>query len=43
MKCYDIGFIQTYIDGELSHDIRKEFTKHLDTCEPCQDLLIQIS
>ncbi|MEC2520165.1 DUF4179 domain-containing protein [Bacillus cereus] len=43
MKCYDIGFIQTYIDGELSHDIRKEFTKHLDTCEACQDLLIEIS
>ena len=43
MKCYDIGFIQTYIDGELSHDIRKEFTKHLDTCEACQDLLVEIS
>ncbi|MGQ7876836.1 DUF4179 domain-containing protein [Bacillus sp. 1A] len=43
MKCYDIGFIQTYIDGELSHDIRKEFTKHLDTCEACQDLVVEIS
>ncbi|MFJ6291232.1 DUF4179 domain-containing protein [Bacillus thuringiensis] len=43
MKCYDIGFIQTYIDGELSHDTRKEFTKHLDTCEACQDLLVEIS
>ncbi|OXB98666.1 MULTISPECIES: DUF4179 domain-containing protein [Bacillus] len=43
MKCYDIGFIQTYIDGELSHDTRKEFTKHLDTCEACQDLLGEIS
>ncbi len=43
MKCYDIGFIQTYIDGELSHDIRKEFTKHLDTCEACQDLLVEIN
>ncbi|QWI15456.1 DUF4179 domain-containing protein [Bacillus wiedmannii] len=43
MKCYDIGFIQTYIDGELSHNIRKEFTKHLDTCEACQDLLVEIS
>ena len=43
MKCYDIGFIQTYIDGELSHDIRKEFTKHLDTCEACQDLLVEVS
>ncbi|MDA2385729.1 DUF4179 domain-containing protein [Bacillus cereus] len=43
MKCYDIGFIQTYIDGELSHDTRKEFTKHLDTCKACQDLLVEIS
>ncbi|AWC34748.1 MULTISPECIES: DUF4179 domain-containing protein [Bacillus cereus group] len=43
MKCNDIGFIQTYIDGELSHDTRKEFTKHLDTCEACQDLLVEIS
>ncbi|MFE9080801.1 DUF4179 domain-containing protein [Bacillus mobilis] len=43
MNCCDKGFIQTYIDGELSHDTRKEFTKHLDTCEVCQDLLIEIS
>ncbi|MGA4467122.1 DUF4179 domain-containing protein [Bacillus bombysepticus] len=43
MKCYDIGFIQTYIDGELSHDTRKEFTKHLDTCAACQNLLVEIS
>ncbi|ADE72363.1 MULTISPECIES: DUF4179 domain-containing protein [Priestia] len=43
MNCYDKGFIQAYIDGELSHDTRKEFTKHLDTCEICQDVLIEIS
>ncbi|MGG0759835.1 DUF4179 domain-containing protein [Bacillus paramycoides] len=43
MKCYGIGFIQTYIDGELSYDTRKEFTKHLDTCEACRDLLVEIS
>ncbi|MGE7635741.1 DUF4179 domain-containing protein [Bacillus paramycoides] len=43
MKCYGIGFIQTYIDGELSYDTRKEFTKHIDTCEACQDLLVEIS
>ncbi|WP_312469276.1 DUF4179 domain-containing protein [Neobacillus sp.] len=43
MNCCDKGFIQTYIDGELSRDTRKEFTKHLDTCEVCQDLLIEIS
>ncbi|MCY8504893.1 DUF4179 domain-containing protein [Bacillus atrophaeus] len=43
MNCYDKGFIQAYIDGELSHDTRKEFTKHLDTCEVCQDVLVEIS
>jgi hypothetical protein len=43
MNCFDKGFIQTYMDGELSPNTRKEFTKHLDTCESCQDLLIEIS
>lgn len=38
-----MGFIQTYIDGELPYDTRKKFTKHLDTCQACQDLLIEIS
>ncbi|WP_459503462.1 DUF4179 domain-containing protein [Bacillus sp. C1] len=43
MSCYNKGFIQTYMDGELSHDKRKEFTIHLDTCESCQDVLLEIS
>ncbi|MGE6504034.1 DUF4179 domain-containing protein [Bacillus wiedmannii] len=43
MSCYDKGFVQAFIDGELPHDKRKEFTKHLDTCEVCQDSLLEIS
>lgn len=43
MNCYDKGFFQAYMDGELSHNTRKEFTKHLDTCEVCQDTLLEIS
>ncbi|WP_068791760.1 DUF4179 domain-containing protein [Brevibacillus laterosporus] len=43
MNCYDMGFIQAYIDGELPYNTRKKFTKHLDTCEVCQNLLAEIS
>ncbi|MFJ7890475.1 DUF4179 domain-containing protein [Lysinibacillus xylanilyticus] len=43
MRCYDKGFIQAYIDGELPHDTSKTFIKHLDTCEICQDALVEIS
>ncbi|RFB58537.1 DUF4179 domain-containing protein [Bacillus sp. dmp5] len=43
MNCYDMGFIQAYIDGELSDRTRKEFTKHIDTCSACQELLLEIT
>ncbi|WP_439874519.1 zf-HC2 domain-containing protein [Bacillus mycoides] len=43
MNCYDVGFIQAYMDGELPYETRKEFTKHLDTCNACQDSLLEIS
>ncbi|EEL62071.1 hypothetical protein bcere0025_51310 [Bacillus cereus F65185] len=38
-----MGFIQVYIDGELSDRTRKEFTKHIDTCSACQELLLEIT
>lgn len=38
-----MGFIQAYIDGELSDRTRKEFTKHIDTCSACQELLLEIT
>ncbi|HFJ9279706.1 hypothetical protein AT278_16345 [Bacillus cereus] len=43
MNCYDMGCIQAYIDGELSDRTRKEFTKHIDTCSACQELLLEIT
>ncbi|CAM4293947.1 membrane protein [Bacillus manliponensis] len=41
MNCNDIGFIQAYIDGELSSDSKKKFLKHLNTCKDCQSLLTE--
>lgn len=38
-----MGCIQAYIDGELSDRTRKEFTKHIDTCSACQELLLEIT
>lgn len=43
MTCYDMGLIQAYIDGELPRDARKQFIQHLDTCEDCQKVLIELS
>lgn len=36
MKCYDIGILQAYIDGELSPPIMQRVAQHLDICEVCQ-------
>ncbi|WGX77783.1 sigma-70 family RNA polymerase sigma factor (plasmid) [Paraclostridium bifermentans] len=36
MKCYESGELQAYIDGELSLDMMKKVSKHLDGCEVCQ-------
>lgn len=43
MTCYDMWLIQAYIDGELPRDARKQFIQHLDTCEDCQKVLIELS
>lgn len=38
--CKDcIDFIDAYIDGELSGDVRAEFEEHLEKCPPCIDYL----
>lgn len=42
MTCYNRGFIQAYIDGELHRDARKKCIQHLDTCEKCQQTLIEL-
>lgn len=36
MKCYDSGILQSYIDGELSSEMMKKVSKHLDSCKVCQ-------
>ncbi|PEA55707.1 hypothetical protein CON64_06075 [Bacillus pseudomycoides] len=43
MKCQDIGFIQTYLDGELNRDERKQYIQHLDQCKACQQKLEEVS
>ena len=43
MTCYEMGSIQSYIDGELSREERKQFIKHLDKCMECQNLLIELT
>ena len=45
MKCYDIGILQAYMDGELSPKMMQSVAQHLDVCEMCQkqfDELIEI-
>jgi hypothetical protein len=39
MKCQDNGFLQSYIDGELEIDERKQFEHHLGQCEKCRETL----
>ena len=36
MKCYDIGILQAYIDGEISPKMMQRVAQHLDICEVCQ-------
>ena len=43
MTCYEMGSVQSYIDGELSREERKQFIKHLDKCKKCQNLLIELT
>ena len=38
--CKDcIDFIDAYIDGELSGDMKERFETHLEKCPPCVDYL----
>jgi hypothetical protein len=41
MRCPDIGFIQSYVDGEVSRDMRKAFATHLEHCSDCRTSLEQ--
>ncbi|NEU05441.1 MULTISPECIES: zf-HC2 domain-containing protein [Clostridium] len=46
MKCYDTGILQSYIDGELSPEMMKKVSNHLDKCKVCQsefDKLLELN
>jgi len=34
-KCYDIGMIQAFLDGELSSDLAAKVTNHIAACDAC--------
>jgi len=34
-KCYDIGIIQAFLDGELSSDLAAKVTNHIAACDTC--------
>lgn len=39
MTCQEIGFVQAYLDGELTREERKSFAQHLEFCPSCQRLV----
>lgn len=39
MDCFEEGFLQMYIDGEVSEEGRKLIEDHLNNCEACQSKL----
>lgn len=34
-KCHDIGTIQAFLDGELSHDLAQKVSRHIALCDDC--------
>ena len=36
-ECFDIGVIQTFVDGELSLEKTEDVLRHLSTCEACTE------
>jgi len=34
-KCYDIGIIQAFLDGELASDLAAKVTNHVAACDAC--------
>lgn len=41
-KCYDIGSLQAYIDGELDIKERKDLENHIVQCRKCSDALNEL-
>jgi hypothetical protein len=40
-RCFEIGTIQAFLDGELSHKLVEEVTHHITLCDSCAILLTQ--
>ena len=38
-KCFEIGRIQAFLDGELTPDLSARFTNHVADCDACAALL----
>ena len=44
MNCYDFELnISAYIEGELKQTVRENFGQHKDTCNNCEEKLVDIS
>lgn len=40
-KCFDIGIIQAFTDGELSSDLQEKVIGHIALCDNCANLLTE--
>jgi hypothetical protein len=40
-KCFDIGTIQAFLDGELKSDVAQRLTRHIALCDDCAILLAE--
>lgn len=40
-KCFEIGTIQAFLDGEISQQVAERFTDHVIDCDRCASLLAQ--
>jgi len=40
-KCYDIGTIQAFLDGEISPDLSQKVTRHIALCNDCAAALAE--
>ncbi|MEO8649464.1 MAG: hypothetical protein ABI539_09885 [Acidobacteriota bacterium] len=40
-KCFEIGTIQAFLDGEVSQQVAEHFTDHVIDCDGCASLLAQ--
>lgn len=42
-KCFDIGTIQAFLDGELAADRLETVSRHIALCDGCTILLAEAS